>query len=242
VWHRIDACDETPHPPLERDSGLALTFGSLTALLIVAGVLTAFAVDPPARGWLGFAIVSFVVLGLGVVATLVVPRLRVSPVRPAVATDQERRLLVVADPDCRRAGLCDEIETHLEAAVAVHVVVPVRVSHLHFLANDESEERRSAERATSIAVELLRQRGIAATGSVGSDKPLESMTDALGAFPATDVLLVTPPAAESYWLERDLLMKARGLTELPVSQVVVASTRRHGSPVRLVDARRERAS
>jgi hypothetical protein len=122
------------------------------------------------------------------------------------------------------------------------VVVPVRVSHLHFLANDESEERRSAERATSIAVELLRQRGIAATGSVGSDKPLESMTDALGAFPATDVLLVTPPAAESYWLERDLLMKARGLTELPVSQVVVASTRRHGSPVRLVDARRERAS
>jgi hypothetical protein len=76
-----------------------------------------------------------------------------------------------------------------------------------------------------IAVGLLQRRGISTTGSVGSDKPLESMTDALGAFPATDVLLATPPDEDSYWLERDLLAKARALTALPVGQAIVASTR-----------------
>jgi hypothetical protein len=63
-----------------------------------------------------------------------------------------------------------------------------------------------------------------ATGSVGSDKPLESMTDALGSFPATAVLLATPPEEESYWLEQGLLTKARTLTGTPVTQVVVPST------------------
>jgi hypothetical protein len=47
------------------------------------------------------------------------------------------------------------------------------------------------------------------------------MTDALGVFPATDVLFATPPEDDSYWLERGLLGKARGLTAVPVTQVVV---------------------
>ncbi|MGH2800831.1 MAG: hypothetical protein ACRDM0_24815, partial [Thermoleophilaceae bacterium] len=64
---------------------------------------------------------------------------------------------------------------------------------------------------------------IRATGTVGSDKPLESMTDALVTFPATHVLLALPPEEESYWLERDLLAKARALTDLPVTQATVAS-------------------
>ena len=76
------------------------------------------------------------------------------------------------------------------------------------------------------SVGLLRQRGVSATGSLGSDKPLESMTDALGSFPANDVLLATPPDDESYWLERDLVEKARGLTAVPVRQVVVPARRR----------------
>jgi hypothetical protein len=208
---------------------VALIFGSIAAVLLAAGLMTAFAVDPPALGWVGFAIASLVVVGLGAVATLVVPRMRVSPQRPAVALDEQRRLLVVADAECSEAALCDAIQARLEDAVAVHLVVPVRVSHLHFLTNDESAERRDAERTMRIAVGLLQRRGISTTGSVGTDKPLESMTDALGAFRATHVLLATPPEEESYWLERDLLAKARALIELSVTQVMVASERRTGS-------------
>jgi hypothetical protein len=97
------------------------------------------------------------------------------------------------------------------------------------LANDESEERRDAEQTMQITVALPQRRGISTTGTVGSDKPLESMTDTLGAFPATRVLLATPPAEESYWLERDLLAKARTLTELPATQATVASGQRAGA-------------
>ena len=75
-------------------------------------------------------------------------------------------------------------------------------------------------------VALLQQRGVTVTGSVGSDKPLESMTDALGSFPATRVLLAMPPAEESYWLEDGLLTKARALTQIRVTRAVVPSTRR----------------
>jgi hypothetical protein len=204
-------------------TNVALIFAAIAAVLAVAGLVTAFVIDPPTLGWIGFAISSAVALGLGAAATLVLPRMRVSAVRPAVAVDPNRRLLVVADASSSAAGLANEIQARLEGAVAVHVVVPVRVSHLHFLANDESEERRDAEQTMLITVGLLQRRGVPTTGTVGSDKPLESMTDTLGAFPATRVLLATPPAEEWYWLERDLLAKARALTELPVTQATVAS-------------------
>ena len=201
----------------------ALIFASIAAVLAVAALVTAFVIDPPALGWVGFAIASAIVVGLGAAATLALPRMRVSAPSPAVAADPDRRLLVVADASCSEAALCNEIEARLEGAVAVHLVVPVRVSHLHFLANDEAEERREAEQTMLITVGLLQRRDIRATGAVGGDKPLESMTDALAAFPATHVLLATPPAEESYWLERDLLAKARALTELPITQAIVAS-------------------
>ena len=204
-------------------ANVALIFASIAAVLAVAALVTAFVIDPPALGWVGFAIASAVVVGLGAAATLVLPRMRVSAPRPAVAGDADRRLLVVADASCSEDALCEEIQARLEGRVAVHLVVPVRVSHLHFLANDEAEERRDAEQTMLTVVGLLQRRGVSATGSVGSDKPLESMTDALGTFPGTHVLLATPPAEESYWLERDLLAKARALTKLPVTQATVAS-------------------
>jgi hypothetical protein len=126
-------------------ANVALIFASIAAVLAVAALVTAFIIDPPALGWVGFAIASAVVVGLGVTATLVLPRMRVSAPRPAVAGDADRRLLVVADAACNEDALCDEIQARLEGRVAVHLVVPVRVSHLHFLANDEAEERRDAE-------------------------------------------------------------------------------------------------
>jgi hypothetical protein len=164
-----------------------------------------------------------VALGLTALGPLAFERTRVSALRTARAVDRNERLLVVADPRCNVNALCDEILARLRDVIFVHVVVPVRVSHLHFVTDDENRERREAEQSMGHTVDLLRQRGAAATGSVGSDKPLESMTDALGSFPATHVLLAIPPEEDSYWLERGLLAKARTLIRIPVTQVVVPS-------------------
>jgi hypothetical protein len=200
---------------------LAVIFSSIGAFLVAGALIFAFAIRPPALGWIWFAIVSIIVLGLGSLAPLAFERTRVSAQRPAVAVDREPRLLVIADSHCSGTALCDEILARLDGAVSVHLVVPVRVSHLHFLTDDESKERRQAEKSMSISVGLLQERGVSTTGSVGTDKPLESMTDALGSFPATRVLLATPPDEESYWLERGLLAKARALTGVPVTHIVV---------------------
>jgi hypothetical protein len=194
---------------------------SIGAVLVVYGLIVAFVIKPPPLGWVGFAIVSAVVLGLAALAPLAFERTRVSARPPARALDRRKRLLVVADSHCNESALCDEILARLADDVAVHVVVPVRVSHLHFVTDDESKEWHEAGRSMLHTVGLLQQRAAVATGSVGSDKPLESISDALGSFPATHVLLATPPEEESYWLERGLLAKARQLTGIPVTQVVV---------------------
>jgi hypothetical protein len=216
-------------PSLARSNGLsrwplktsAVVVTSAGAILILYGLIVGFIIRPSALGWVGFALMSTVVLGLCALAPLAFERTRVSAPRPADPVDRQKRLLVVADSHCDANAVCDEILARHGDAVATHVVVPVRVSHLHFVTDDENQEWGEARRSLLHTVGLLQQRAAVATGSVGSDKPLESMTDALGSFPATHVLLATPPEEESYWLERDLLVKARSLTRIPVTQIVV---------------------
>jgi hypothetical protein len=207
--------------PLKTSVVIVLSVG---AVLILYGLVVGFIIKPPMLGWLGFAIMSTVVLSLSALAPLAFERTRVSALRPAGPIDREKRLLVLVDSRCDANALCDKILASHRDAVATRVVVPVRVSHLHFVTEDENDEWRDAQRSLLQILDLLQQRAVAATGSVGSDKPLESMTDALGFFPASHVLLATPPAAESYWLEHDLLTKARALTSARVTQVVVSAT------------------
>jgi hypothetical protein len=201
-------------------------FVSTGAVLVAYGLLVEIFLDPPPLGWIGFAIVSIVVLGLAALAPLAFEHTRVSALRPAHSIDLKTKLLVVADPRCDERALCEEVLARLGDDAAVHVVVPVRVSHLHFLTDDENREWHRAQESMLRTVTLLREQAVTATGSVGSDKPLESMTDALGSFPATRVLLAMPPEQESYWLERGLLFKARRLTRVPVTQAIVPSTAR----------------
>jgi hypothetical protein len=208
---------------IERHRGTLVILAVLAAALVAYGLLVGFVIKPPPLGWVGFAIVSAVVLGLGMLVPLAFERTRVSALRPAEATTPQRRVLVIADPSCDASALSDTILARRGDAI-VHVVVPLRVSRLHFVTDDEDLERREARGSMLRAVALLQQRGAVATGSVGSDKPLESMTDALGSFPATAVVLATPPEEESYWLEQGLLTKARTLIGTPVTQVVVPST------------------
>jgi hypothetical protein len=205
---------------------VAVILSTIGAGLGIYALIVALLIHPPPLGWVGFAIVSLIVLGLGALAPLAFERTRVSPQRPAATGDAGKRLLVIADSHCSETALCAEILARLHGHVAVHLVVPVRVSHLHYLTDDESEEGQEAEQSMSISVGFLQKRGVSTTGSIGSDKPLESMTDALGVFPATDVLLATPPEDDSYWLERGLLGKARGLTAVSVTQVVVPANPR----------------
>jgi hypothetical protein len=166
-------------------------------VVLATALVAAFFLHPPLLGWIGFAVVCTIVFGLATAARAASSRLRVNPQRPAVASDGEPRLLVIADEHCGSPALWREIYARIADAVAVHVVVPVRVSHLHYLTNDESAESGDAEDRVRLVVRLLREQGVSVTGGVGSDDSLESMTDALGSFPATRVLLATSTERDS---------------------------------------------
>jgi hypothetical protein len=200
---------------------IGATYASTGVVLLALALLVAFLLQPPLLGWVGFAVVCAIVLSLATLATIAFPRMRINPQRPAAALDHESRLLVVADERCGSPALWQEIHARRADAVAVHLVVPVLVSHLHYLTNDEREESRHAEDRARLAIELLREAGVSVTGGVGSDDPLESMTDALASFPATRVLLATSTDKDSYWMEQRLLAKAQETTRLPVDHVVV---------------------
>ena len=233
--HERSRSDHAPTAPLVNSKthtqarGLSTTvvvfISAVGAGLVLCALVFALVIRPPMLGWVGFALVAVSVLCLAALVPIAFERTRVSALPPAASVDQEQRLLVVADSHCSERAVCDEVVARLAGVVAVHVVVPVRVSHLHFMADDESDEYQEAERTMRITVKLLQRRGITTTGSVGSDKPLESMTDALAFFAATQVLLVTPPEEEAYWLERGLLEKASQLTLVPASQIVVPAKR-----------------
>ena len=152
-------------------TNVALIFAVIAAVVLVAALLVAVAVDPPPLGWLGFAIGAMIAFSLATLGTLLVPRMRVSAPARAAALDQRRRLLVVADAHCSATALCREIQVHLEDVAAVHLVVPIRLSHLHFLANDELAERREARRTMVIAVGLLKRRPVAVTGPSAATSP-----------------------------------------------------------------------
>lgn len=205
-------------------TGIATTFASTGVLLLGAALMVAFLLRPPLLGWVGFAVVCAIVFALTTVAAFAFPRMRVSPVQPAATLDGEKRLLVVADEHCGSPGLWKAIDARLAGAVAVHLVVPVRVSHLHYWTNDESRESHDAEDRARLAVGLLSQPDVSVTGGVGSDDPLESIADALGAFPATHVLLATSTEQDSYWMEQGLLAKARVLRSRSATS---SSHRRH---------------
>ena len=200
----------------------AAIYASTTVVLLALGLVVAYLLQPPLLGWVGFAIVCVTVLSFATVATIAFPRIGVNPQRPAVAVDDESRLLVVADEHCASPALWQEIYARLDGAVAVQLVVPVRVSHLHYLTNDEREESRDTNDRARLAIELLRQQGVSVSGGVGSDDPLEAMTDALGLFPATRVLFTT--STDSYWMEQGLLAEARALTQLRIDHVVIPPT------------------
>jgi hypothetical protein len=210
-----------------RSVAVTPSFAAVAGLAALAVLVWLVAGSVSFLVWVAIAAVIFDVLilgGLGVLAGDVAKRrAAVASHAPDTPADNEPRLLVVADANCNESALADAIRAHAGGAKAVHLVVPVRLSQLHLVMNDEGDERRDAEQSVLIAVGILERHGIAATGSVGSDDPLQSMIDALTSFPATVVLLALPPEEESYWLDRHLVDHARAATDARVVQVVVAS-------------------
>ncbi len=102
----------------------------------------------------------------------------------------------------------------------IEIVAPAsNIGRLDWLTNADDDARaEAAERADQVAA-ALPSDSVAA--HVGDTDPLRAIQDALRAFPADEVIIVTRSEGEASWLERGTGPTARERLSLPITHLVV---------------------
>lgn len=81
--------------------------------------------------------------------------------------------------------------------------------------------RESAQVRVDLAMGLLAEEGIQASGEVGDPDPFSAAMDAIAARRPDEVIVSTHPATQSGWLRRDLIERIERASGLPVEHIVV---------------------
>jgi GABA permease len=136
--------------------------------------------------------------------------------------DGRYRILVVANETLSGRALRNEIsERGQHGEALLQVVCPALNSRIKHWTNEEDAARESAGSRLQALLEGLRSEGFDADGDIGDDDPVQAMEDGLRRFPADEVIISTHPPGRSNWLERDVVERARSLTDVTVTHVVV---------------------
>jgi hypothetical protein len=139
--------------------------------------------------------------------------------------ESSKRFLVLAPIAVDGSALRDEIEHRADGEpVAVHLVAPAAPdSKLKATLGDVDEAIADADTRLNEVLAGLRSDRVAASGVVGDADPLIATEDALGGFPADEILIVTNPESEAEWFEGDLFGRAAERFEPPVTHVELTS-------------------
>jgi hypothetical protein len=92
--------------------------------------------------------------------------------------------------------------------------------------------RDSAQVRIDLAVSLLAEEGIAASGAVGDQDPFLATMDAIAERRPSSVIVSTHPATASGWLRRDLIERIQNASGLPVEHIV-SDIEQEGLPFRV---------
>jgi hypothetical protein len=206
---------------------LVIVGGGLAYLAIVLVFTLVFGDSVPLLGWIGFGVVAAVVLCGSVALTLFLVRsstrggVRPSAARPSGPSDV-CRVLVIVDESCPVDELCRSLLARTRGReLEAYVVAPALVSPLHYLDSDVDAAGEVARGRLEITLAAFESARIPATGAVGSENPLEAISDALVTFSADEIVVATPPTVRSNWLEHGVVTRAQGLFEQPVRHLVV---------------------
>jgi hypothetical protein len=144
-------------------------------------------------------------------------------VRLSRGGDAKRRLLVVANQTVGGRALLREIENRSRGAeTEILVITPALVgSRAAHWSSDVDEATELARQRMELSLQAIQEVGLRARGQVGDSEPNVAIEDALGEFPADEIIISTHPPDRSRWLERGVVERAREEIELPVTHVVV---------------------
>jgi len=186
-------------------------------LLLTIGYFALIVIGAMINVWLGVAV--FVVLTVG--AGYIVLASRRGRSRPA-GQPSEHRVLVVANETLGGPELLSELEDHVAGrSVRVLVVAPVAVSPLEEPGTDDGDARAVAYARLDQSVASMQAAGLDAAGEVGDADPVRAVENALRTFNPDELILATPPAGRSVWLEENVVEKVQERFALPLTHVVV---------------------
>ena len=148
------------------------------------------------------------------------------PKRAVVAPNEDDvyRIMVVANETVGGRALLEEIrESGRGKRSEILVVVPALTSsQLEHWASDVDGALADAKGRLDASLAAMRRAGLDARGHVGDHhEPNASIEDALGEFPADEVIISTHPPERSRWLESGVVERAEADIPLPVTHVVV---------------------
>lgn len=173
------------------DQGIAAWKLPLIVAAIAIAIIAAFYVGGPGMGIAEGSIVA------GVIVVMAVRNPPTPPIVPATATDLREHLLVVVDAPLEDGAAIERIaaaSVPLDPAdpePEVRVVAPAPQRFLDRWACDTGPGRERAQRNLVLSLAALAGAGVDATAQVGDEDVVQTVTDQLCEYPATEVFLVT---------------------------------------------------
>lgn len=185
----------------------------LVVAAIVIPVVAGFYVG---GGGVGLATGALVAFGIVVVAVRQRPQ---GPIGEEAAGATRRRLLLIVTCPLEDSTSIGQIAKEVTGAgelderAEVMVLAPARIGFLDRWASDVEGARQEAQRNLVLTAAALAKVGISAEARVGDEDIVQAVEDAVGEFPATEVVLVetegTPDrAAEAAAAELESRLRA----------------------------------
>lgn len=169
--------------------------------LIVAGIcvsiVAAFYVGGPGMGMAEGSIVA------GIIVVMAVRHPPLHPIVPPPPSDLREHLLVVIEEPLEDGTAIERIaaaSVPLDPAdpePEVRVVAPAHNRFLDRWACDVGPGRERAQRSLVLTLASLARAGVAATARIGDEDLVQTVTDQLCTYPATEVFLVTGADGEA---------------------------------------------
>jgi hypothetical protein len=131
-----------------------------------------------------------------------------------------REIVVVANRTLGGRKLMDRVrELAASDDARFRLVVPESRPSSGLVIYDEAV-RDSAQVRVDLAISLLAEEGIQATGTVGDADPFLATMDAIAEHRPSEVIVSTHPVTHSGWLRRDLIERIHNASGLPVEHIV----------------------
>lgn len=131
-----------------------------------------------------------------------------------------KEILVIANQTLGGEKLLEAVRAHAaEGDVRFRLVVPQTKPAAGLVIYDEAV-REAAQARVDLALSVVRQEGMEATGEVGDTDPFSATMDAIADHRPDSVIISTLPAPHSGWLRRDLIERIHNASGLPVQHIV----------------------